>query len=334
MPELQLDLNKAKEEIARRGARLVLVQLPEGLKQRTAEIIEELKGKETEVIALMDPCFGACDLALEEMKQLKADLLVHLGHSPIIESRNALHIPLHYKLNERELNEIIKKLIRELKKDEFKKIGLCSTIQYINYLDKIKYGLEKNDLKVFIGKGSGRIAKIGQVLGCNYSAVREIAPAVDAFVFFGDGLFHPLGIIFATEKPVVFANAVEGKLVDLGKERNLFLKKRFAAIAKSKEAESFGIIISTKSGQRRKQKAIELKKLVEFKGKKAFLFAVDFVREQYFLGVDVDCFVCTACPRIAVDDSIAWKKPLINPIELEIALGERSWEEFRLDELP
>ncbi len=333
MPKLELNLDKAKEEIAERKAKLVLVQLPEGLKQRITAIIEELSSKETEVIAVADPCFGACDLAIDKMKQLKADLLIHLGHSPIIESRNALHIPLHYKLNEEELKELVKKLVKGLNKNKFKKVGLCTTIQYSNYLDKIKKELEKEEFTVFIGKGSGRVAEKGQVLGCSYSVIKEIAPNIDAAVFFGDGLFHPLGLTFAIEKPVIFANVVEGKLVDLSKERNLFLKKRFAAIAKAKEAERFAIIISTKPGQRRKQKALELKKLLEFKGKKGYLFAVDFVKEEYFTGVPIDCFVCTACPRIAIDDSAKWKKPLINPVELEIAFGERKWEEFKLEEL-
>ena len=37
-----MDLSRVKEEIAKRKAKLVLVQLPEGLKQRTTEIMEEL----------------------------------------------------------------------------------------------------------------------------------------------------------------------------------------------------------------------------------------------------------------------------------------------------
>lgn len=41
----------------------------------------------------------------------------------------------------------------------------------------------------------------------------------------------------------------------------------------------------------------------------------------------------TACPRIAIDDSQVYDRPLLNPSELEIALGEREWEDYVLDEI-
>jgi len=36
-------------------------------------------------------------------------------------------------------------------------------------------------------------------------------------------------------------------------------------------------------------------------------------------GFDLDCYVSTACPRLAIDDYLQYKKPIITPIELEIA---------------
>lgn len=330
---IDLDLNKAREEIERRKARLVLVQIPEGLKSRTTEIIDKLQGKETEVIVLMDPCYGACDLAITQMRKLKADLVLHLGHSKITESRNAIYMPLHYRLDGKRFAVLAGKIIKELKKRKIKKVALATTIQYVNYLQKLKKSLEEGEIKAVIGEGSAGIAAAGQVLGCNYSSVRGILPSVEGVVFLGDGLFHPLGITFITEKPVVFANAHSGKIVDLEKERNLLMKRRFAAIAMAKEAKSFGIIISTKPGQRRKEIAMRLKNMVEFYSKKAYLFASDFIKAEYYLGAEVDCFVNTACPRIAVDDSSNWKKPILNPTELEIALGKKKWEHFKLDEL-
>jgi len=50
------------------------------------------------------------------------------------------------------------------------------------------------------------------------------------------------------------------------------------------------------------------------------------VLPEYFLGLKIDCFVNTACPRL-IDDSFKFNKPLINPIELEIALNEKKFSE-------
>ncbi len=49
----------------------------------------------------------------------------------------------------------------------------------------------------------------------------------------------------------------------------------------------------------------------------------------------VDAFVNTACPRIAIDDAVRYRKPLITPFELEVALGEKQWETgYMFDEIP
>ncbi|MBU2560389.1 2-(3-amino-3-carboxypropyl)histidine synthase subunit, partial [archaeon] len=44
-------------------------------------------------------------------------------------------------------------------------------------------------------------------------------------------------------------------------------------------------------------------------------------------------FVNTACPRISIDDAGKFKRPLITPVELEIVLGAREWEDYAIDEI-
>ena len=48
---------------------------------------------------------------------------------------------------------------------------------------------------------------------------------------------------------------------------------------------------------------------------------------------NIDCFVSTACPRIAIDDYIQYKKPILTPIELEIVIGKRKWEDYTFDQI-
>jgi 2-(3-amino-3-carboxypropyl)histidine synthase len=47
----------------------------------------------------------------------------------------------------------------------------------------------------------------------------------------------------------------------------------------------------------------------------------------------VDAFVSTACPRIAIDDALRYKRPMLTPIELEVALGVRAWEDYAFDSI-
>lgn len=47
----------------------------------------------------------------------------------------------------------------------------------------------------------------------------------------------------------------------------------------------------------------------------------------------VDAYVCTACPRIATDDSARYGKPMLTVPELEIALGLKEWTGYPFDQI-
>lgn len=330
---LEIKLDEAKKEIIDRKAKTVLVQLPEGLKQHATKIVEELEETGAQVFTSMDPCFGACDLSLDKMKAVNADLLVHLGHAPIHRLQNVLHVPVYDKIEKKTLENLVEKAAEAMKEKKIRVIGLCTHSQFVYLLKDAEKEFEKKGFKVMIGNGSPRIALQGQVLGCNYTAITSIEKNIDAAVYFGEGYFHPLGLAFSTKKPVYFLDTSTQKVTDISSERDKYARKRFAAIELAKKANSFGILVSTKTGQRYKQVALSCKQLIEEHKKKAFIFTMDLVKEDYMAGVGVDCFVNTACTRIVGDDAEHWKKTIINPLELEIVLGKRKWEDFAFDVL-
>jgi len=57
------------------------------------------------------------------------------------------------------------------------------------------------------------------------------------------------------------------------------------------------------------------------------------VSPDHLEGYRVDAWVNTACPRIAIEDVLRYKQPMLTPPELEIVLGLRKWEEYRFDEI-
>ena len=84
------------------------------------------------------------------------------------------------------------------------------------------------------------------------------------------------------------------------------------------------------------QTASEVEKLLQkLRNKRGYLLALDHVSPDLIDFYPVDAFVNTACPRIAIDDSVRYAKPLITPFELEVALGEKKWENgYQFDEIP
>lgn len=77
----KLELEKAKELILKEDAKLVVIQLPDGLKPKGKIITDYLQEHtKAQVIIWAGSCFGACDYP-RHLKDFKVDLLIAWGHS-------------------------------------------------------------------------------------------------------------------------------------------------------------------------------------------------------------------------------------------------------------
>lgn len=318
------EIQRILDEIERRKAKIVVIQLPEGLKKEAVRVAEELEKKgDVQVVVSADPCYGACDLI-----SFRGDLLVHFGHAPIpyLPDDDVLFVELSSELD---VMPLLEKALPDLKKS----IAITAAIQYIPLLPAVKGCLEQYGLEVHVGEGGSRIAYPGQVLGCNFSTPKAVAENVEQIVYIGEGNFHPLGIAMATGKDVIVIDPEMNEIRDITEFRDKILRQRHAVITDLETASSFGILVSSKIGQNRHGLALKMKDLLESKGKKAVIFNLDNLNPDYLIGLDVDAFVSVACPRIAIDDFALHKKPIITPIEAEIVLGVREWEDYAFDEI-
>jgi 2-(3-amino-3-carboxypropyl)histidine synthase len=322
---LELDLSPAIKELKKIEAKRVLIQIPEGLKVQTEDIIQKLEKENFEVISEMSPCFGACDIKVSEAKSLNCDAILHIGHNEFIKINEipVIYLPLNYTLEN--FKDILKKLVDYLKKKEIIEIGLVTTAQFLNYVPQIKEELEKNKIKVLTKSGVRVVS--AQTLGCNYSAV----PNTKNIVYFGDGLFHPLGIHFSTQNEVIICNPFNEKIKELNEEKNKFLRQRILLIEKAKESNSFAIIVSSKIGQQRMQVAEKIRTDLIMSGKAAKIYSMDHISEDKLLGINAGAYISTACPRLSIDDFFNWKKPLINASEVKYLLGKEKYENYKLD---
>lgn len=79
--EYNLELEKAVKKIKEENAKIVCVQLPEGLRTRTPEIVEALEQQTgATVVVWLGSCYGACDIPLQ-VESLDVDLIIQWGHS-------------------------------------------------------------------------------------------------------------------------------------------------------------------------------------------------------------------------------------------------------------
>ena len=319
------ETDRLLETIRRRGAKTVGLQFPVGLRPRAFALAGELE-REAGVTCLIaaDPSFGACDVA-----EMPVDLIVHLAHAPMphLRYRNVFFYDLPTPLPESWafLDAALPYL--------GKRVGILTTTQHRDWVPHIAAYLTSKGHEAVVSEPDRRVAYAAQVLGCDYFTATNVADKVDAYLYVGTGDFHPLGVAIILDKPVVIADPSTGEARTLEEVKDRVLRQRWGAIVRAQDAEAFGIIVSKKIGQNRGPLAADLKAKLEAKGRRAHIFHMDLVAPELLEGYGVDAWVSTACPRIAIEDYLRYKQPILTPPELEIVLGERSWEDYRFDEI-
>ncbi len=319
------ETERLRYEITKRGAKRVLFQLPEGLKDKgpcLASIAEKLGAV---AIVSADPCYGACDIAFHDAESLDADLLVHYGHSEMVPQQPTPIIYIEAKASV-SLKSAVKKALPLLK--QWKKIGLVTTIQHINMLAEARTALLDAGKTVLIGD-AGSLRHSGQVTGCNYSNAVSVAKEADAFLFVGGGVFHALGVGLATSKPTVAADPYERRAFSVDEEAKKILKQRWTSIREAEKTRCFGVLIGLKIGQRRVDEALSVKKKLEKKGKSVTLMALREVTSEALMEFpSLEAFVNTACPRIALDTASKFHRPVLTVNEALVVAGELTWEQL------
>ena len=309
------------------GYSSVALQMPEGLKIRAPEISEFLeKTTGVSVVIVGRPCYGACDLFDYHGW---ADALVHFGHSPIPSQGDDPDVLYIESRSDADVDDSILGSLSPLPE----RVGLLATVQYLGLIPKVKSILESSGRTVSVGEGDRRIMHPGQVLGCNCTAAEAVADDVDGFLFIGEGDFHPLAAAFGMQKQVLVLNPVTGEVRDMAETRDRILRRRFAAIQGAKEAESFLVIVCSKIGQNRSEEADSIVRVLKDSGRRAQKVVIEEISPMALMSYQVDAFVNTACPRIAMDDSARYPKPMLTPPELEIALGLREWNDYLFDQI-
>jgi 2-(3-amino-3-carboxypropyl)histidine synthase len=320
-----LEEERIKQEILKLGAKRVLIQLPEGLKPEAPHIAKTLEKFGVLPIVSADPCYGACDLAIAEAESLGVDLIIHYGHSKMVryERVPTLYVEARAVVD---VDSAIEKALPLLGK--WHKIGLATTVQHVQTLDEVREILVRAGKTVIIGD-TGRASHPGQVIGCDYSNAISIAKDVEAFLFIGGGQFHALGVALSTSKPTVAADPFDNTSFSVDKEAEKIFKQRWAIIEDAKEAKNFGVLLGIKPGQKRLEDALQVKEKLERNGKTAYLLAAKEITPEALMEFPtIDAFVNTACPRISLDDSANFKKPVLTKNETSVVLGELPWEEL------
>jgi 2-(3-amino-3-carboxypropyl)histidine synthase len=305
------------EKLRARGAKTIALQFPAGLKRKAGEYARLLREAGFTVIVSGDPCYGACDLALDTLAF--ADVLVHFGHAPVDDQPGVIFEPYRVDFDPAVLEKALPLLTRTT-------VGLVTTVQHVHLIPAMEAFLRSRGIEARVSPGSGRTPHPGQVLGCCFSAAR--IPGAEEILFIGTGVFHPVGMALTTGLRVIALDPLTGTAQEVNGDA--LRRRRFATMEKARGAGAVGIIVSTKQGQQRLDLARRLVSL----SPSAVIVTMREVSPDELLNLGFAAYVNTACPRLAYDDQVRFPVPVLSPQEFEILCGKRTWDEYAIDEIP
>lgn len=211
------------------------------------------------------------------------------------------------------------------------KIILFGSVQFLHLLPDVQKQLEKHHKKIMMHKSrnylyEGLITEKGQLLGCNMEDFSANGEDFDAFVYIGDGVFHPKALLVNNEKDVYCYDPKIEKLKVLKKEMHKEYHTRIkVATIKFLNSRNIGMIITTKIGQGSSKRADILKKKIHDKwpDKKIFVFYANEINFQELENFNfIDMYINVACSRIGHDDTTRTEKPIINIADVEKLLKD------------
>ncbi|RLF17567.1 MAG: diphthamide biosynthesis enzyme Dph2 [Thermoprotei archaeon] len=311
-------------------ARVVLIQLPDGLKPHSVYLKRELSNKLPGIRVFFSGkgTYGPCDIAFDEAITVGADVIVHYGHPPIRYAKS--EIPIIYMPAKIKVEVDPQVVIDEIAKRRYKRIGLSAIIQYVDLLDVVYNKLKDIGIEVYVGRGAN--AYRGVVLGCDYSAAISINSYVDAHIIIASGKFHGLGLKIATGKDVLIYDPLRNEVMSIEREYRRRLSLKLKQLIDAEKATLFAVIICKKAGQFNMMMALKAMQLLRESNREYISIIVDEITPASLENFTyVDAFINTCCPRIAIDDIDRFNKPILSLYDLRTILkGEVNQYSLRL----
>ena len=271
-----------------------------------------------------ETCWGACDIALNEAKDINSEIIIHYGHAPFIKKLDfpVLYVEMEDKTPIYELLEKSKEYV-----NTYKIIGLSASIQHIHQLEEAKKYYENLGKEVIIPQKKGFSHYNGHVIGCEYNSLKTIKDKVEVFITIGNR-FHSLGASLAVRNPVILLDVYNYEIQLMDKIRDKIVKERFAAIEKTKNAKKIGIIVGLKPGQKFGNMKVIIEKF-EKSGKEVIVITMSEITSDKLVNFyDIDSFVELACPRIAIEDFGKYEKTIVTFREALVVIGEIEWKDI------
>lgn len=300
------------------GYRRLLIQAPDGIKRCIRPLLECLESRGFEVALSASHAWGGCDLALNELKGVNFDAIVHIGHYSSVRFRapdNALFVPGYSRVD---TTKAVERAATLLDSEGIRKVGILTTVQHITELCKVKNLLADYGIKSLTAKSPDPAMLEGMVIGCDVRAAEKLRGKVEGFLVVAGGIFHALGVTLATGSFTVAADPYTGHALKIEQEARRIVALRLFHLSTALDSRNALFILSNKPGQKLSRRKVE--KLLVYLKKKASLqlrvIVFDDIRGEALRDYNTaDFYINSACPRLVTDDPDIFPGPVVNLAE-------------------
>lgn len=288
-----------------------------------------------ECVILGDVTYGACCIDDFGAKALNCDLIIHYAHSCLIPITDCLLPTLYIFVDITiDIDHLIRTIEFNLPKETNPTIYLLGSIQFNSSLFVCKRALiERGYQKVSIPQTKPRSA--GEILGCTAPVLvnKEDAQSQSYVVFVCDGRFHMESIMIQNPQLIFYQyNPFTLQLTIEEYDYDLMKKIRYKQIEEFRKAKCVGVLYGTLG--RQGDEGI-LKRIVDILNEQKVEHYViclnEITQEKIEKFPQCEAFVQIACPRLSIDWSNQFDKPMITPFELYVAMNKTHWNQYPMD---
>jgi len=319
---VRIDEARVFELVEQKRPAVVVVNAPGGLLRQTRELMQKLREKYgVKCILAGDSCFGICDTADRDVRDMQADMALHIGHNAAVKTVGDFTYLID-AVDDVSFDGVVAKACQLLKGS--RRLGLVTFSQHMQQLLPLKTKLEAMGFEVFVGRDNNLLLG-SQMFGCDFSTVFPLRDRVDAFCFLGESEFHAVGLALATGKPTYMLDPYMNEVTDMAAGAEERKKRAILAVYKAMDARVFGVITGLKEGQKMLGRSKWISDRLESHGRKVVQLALrDITPERLAPHRDIEAFVQTACPRISID-GFNFDRPVLSIPQADalVALLER-----------
>ncbi|XP_065663603.1 2-(3-amino-3-carboxypropyl)histidine synthase subunit 1 isoform X3 [Hydra vulgaris] len=315
------EIHKTIWRLRQAQSKRVALQFPEGLLLYAcviADIIEEFTG--ADIIIMGDVTYGACCVDDYSARALECDFMIHYGHSCLVpitatEGIKMLYVFVDIKIDILHFIETVRYNFSKTYR-----LALVSTVQFVSSLQVAEAELVGYNVII----PQSKPLSPGEILGCTSPKV----PNVDSVIYLGDGRFHLESfMIHNPELPAYMYDPYSKRFTREYYDHITMLKNRKSAIDQAANARCFGIILGSLGRQGNPKILKNIEEKIEACGKDYIIILLsEIFPAKLDLFEGIDSWVQIACPRLSIDWGLAFKKPLLSPYELAVALEQCSWQ--------